>query len=419
MLDVLIKVYNILDNVLIKGAYSTLELSKDKDEETHRTITRIVYGVLDNNIKYDYYISQLVSSRPKNKIRIILKIGMYCIYHMNSMPAYAVVDNCVEMTRKIGKKETTGFINAVLKKAIDYKYSYPKDKKAYLSVFYSKPQFLVDYYIDRYGIVKAEEILSSKPYELEHIRYNSLKIDEKTFIKRLKENNIDYIKSKAGGFFVRNDKAIIEMFNQGIITYQSMTSMLVVQAMELRDNSKILDTCSAPGGKAVYMAELSPSSEVIACDIHPHRIELINKYTKRMGVNNVKALINDALTVNNDYIDLFDYVLCDVPCSGLGLINKKPDIMLNNSLSDIVKLSDMQYNILSVSSQYVKSGGVLVYSTCTTIIDENEAVVNKFLQSNKAYRLDGIRGQDGQAMVNYLPDNSGQDGYFIARMVRL
>lgn len=417
MLEVLSKSYSILDNIFNKGAYSTIELSKDIDENNRKIITKIVYGVLDNNIKLEYFIKQLASTKPKNKILLILKIALYSILEMNSMPSYAITDNAVELTRKIGKKETTGFVNAVLKRAANYTFTYPKERNEYLSIYFSKPLILVNYYIGRYGVEKAEEILSVKPYELEHIRFNSRKINREKFIDLLIKNNIEFIESEAGGFFVRNEKAIYDMFNDGILTFQSLTSMLVVKAMNVINSTvKVLDMCAAPGGKAVLIAEKSPLAEVTAADIHPHRIELIDSYKKRMGVNNVESVLSNALILNNDYIDKFDYVLCDVPCSGYGIIGKKPDIMLNRTELDIEKLTEIQYNILKNASLYVKKGGVIVYSTCTTLYAENEGVVKRLL-ANPMFAGDSIN--NGEAMQNYLPNDKGQDGFFIARIKRL
>ncbi len=390
MLDRLYAAYTILDKIYNDQAYSSIKLSQYSDEENKKIVTRIVYGVLDSNIMLEYFISQLVARKPKNKIYLILKIGIYCLKYMNSMPDYAIIDNSVELVKKISRKELAGFVNAVLKKSIDYPFNYPEKKNEYLSVFYSKPLFLVDYYIDRYGIEKAEEIIAVKPFELEHIRYNSRKITADEFIRLLKEKDIEYTESEAGGFFVRNSEQIYEMFDQGLITFQSMTSMLAVMAMNISNRAKILDLCAAPGGKSVLMAERNSDSQVISCDIHPHRVDLIRKYMARMQVNNIVPMLLDATVYNPDFADKFDYVLCDVPCSGLGLINKKPDIMLKQIEKDIDNLSVIQYNILENASKYVRKGGVMVYSTCTTIYNENEGVIYKFLANKKNLRLDPI-----------------------------
>jgi len=411
MLTVLMSAFSVLDGVFLKGAYSSLELSKDI-EDNRKAVTKIVYGVLDNNVKYDFFISQLAPKKPKSKIIIILKIGLYCLYNMDSYPDYAVIDNTVEMTKKLGKKETAGFVNALLKKAVNYNYKYPEKKNEYLSIKYSKPLFLVNYYLNRYGADETERILSVTPYEFEHIRYNSLKISREDFIQFLKQKGIDYTESKAGGFFVRLNDEILKMYNDGLITFQSMTSMLTVKAFGEIGDECVLDLCAAPGGKSVYIAEINREALVTSCDLHPHRVELIRKYAKRMGINNINTVCTDAEVYNPDYQEKYKYVLCDAPCSGFGLINKKPDIMLNSDESSIENLVNIQYNILVNAGKYCKRGGVIIYSTCTTIYSENEGVVKKFLDNNEGYILDND-------FINYLPDNSGQDGFFIAKIRKL
>lgn len=414
MLNVLVDSYNILNNIINSGAYASIELNKKKNIN-HKLLTKIVYGVLDENTKLNYFLSQLITKKPKKKIKIILKIGLYCILNLDSLPDYAIVDNTVKLTKIIGKRELSGFVNAVLKNAINYNFSYPQDRRKYLSVYYSKPIELVDYYINRYGIDRTEEIISVKPYELEHIRHNSSKINRKDFVNLLKDKAIKYIESKAKGFFVKNNEDIIKLFNEGILTFQSMTSMYTVQSLATEGKCKVLDLCAAPGGKSIYISELNPQADIISSDIHEHRLKLVDKYIKRMGITNISTKLNDACILKKEYINSFDYVLCDVPCSGLGLINKKPDIMLSKSMEDIVKLSQIQYNILMNAINYTKSNGVIVYSTCSVIKQENEDVINKVLENNNSIMLDSIK-LFNKSMMNFLPDNFGQDGFFIARL---
>ncbi|MGI6701511.1 MAG: 16S rRNA (cytosine(967)-C(5))-methyltransferase RsmB [Christensenellales bacterium] len=415
MLDILIQSYRILFNIVLHGAYSSIELNKAAN---NKSVTKIVYGVLDNFVKYAYFISQLVNKPPKNKAKLILMIGIYCLKNMDSLPDYAVIDNAVELAKSVGLKENSGFINAVLKRAAHYEFTYPEDKNKYLSVYYSKPEFLVNYYIRRYGVERAEQILSVKPYEAEHIRYNALKISRKEFERKLIDSGTEFIKSKAEGYFIRVNDYAQRLYNEGIMTYQSLTSMLTVQALNICGTAKVSDLCAAPGGKSVYIAELYPGAKVIANDIHPHRAELIKSYIRRMDAENITVICSDATEYNPIFTDS-DYVLVDAPCSGLGLVNKKPDIMLNINQDTIDKLSSLQYNILCKAGGYTKRGGVLMYSTCTTIEQENEGVVMKFLSEHKDFTLDSKFAPGAGGYMNFLPDGKGGDGYFIARMIRL
>ncbi len=410
--------YKILAEVYSNGSYASIELNKYSDEEKYKTITKIVYGVLDNSIRYDFYISQLANNKPKPRIIIIIKIALYCIENMDSMPKYAVVDNAVKLTKKIGKVGVSGFVNALIKNSIDYEYILPTEFIAKLSVIYSKPEFLVKYYCDRYGTERAEEILAIKPYELEHIRYNSRRYSMYEFEEKLKNKEISFIKSKAGGYFVKNNSEIYDMYKIGDITYQSLTSMYAVQALKV-NRGEVLDMCSAPGGKAVMIAENAPTARVIACDIHTHRVEFIENYATRMQIDNIITKVADMTEYNSEFSNRFDYVLCDVPCSGFGLVNKKPDILINKSQLDIEKLSKIQYNIIKQAIKYLKVGGVVLYSTCTTIKAENEDVIDKIISENSDMELCEIEMFEGQKTINFLPDGSGQDGFFIAKLIRV
>jgi 16S rRNA (cytosine967-C5)-methyltransferase len=188
--------------------------------------------------------------------------------------------------------------------------------------------------------------------------------------------------------------------------------MLAVQAMGIREGDNVLDACAAPGGKSVYISELT-SATVLASDIHPHRVELIKKYALRMGADNVKAEVRDAAIFDPTLQETFDYILADVPCSGLGVIGKKPDILINYDKRDIANLSITQYNILCNVSRYVKRGGIILYSTCTTLYEENEGVIERFYRENNGYEPAGE-----EKYINFLPDSKGRDGFFIARIRR-
>ena len=200
-----------------------------------------------------------------------------------------------------------------------------------------------------------------------------------------------------------------DLNSAGKVTIQSKTSMLTCEELHPDNGDQILDLCAAPGGKSVYMAELA-SCAVTACDIHPHRVELIESYKRRLGVENVKTLVHDATKENKAFIDKFDKVLCDVPCSGIGVANKKPDIYLNMTNESIKDLPNIQYKILNTAKLYVKKGGVLVYSTCTTLPQENKDIIDKFLKENNDFEI--------VSQKQYLQDNEGIDGFYVAKMVR-
>lgn len=399
---------DILSKIYKEDAFGSIELNKRIGGASNQAVvTRLVYGVLQKDTELDYYISKLTSKRPGRSEAVLLKAGLYCLKYMDSFPDYAVVDETVEMCEKIGKRQLKGFVNGVLKSFIanGKTVELPKDRIGLLSVETSVPSWLVKAYVKQYGYDKTKEFLSVGEFTKEHIRNNSRVWTLNQLKSSLDEHNIQYIESEAGGLFVDNTGYIKELNAQGKVTYQSMTSMLAVQALELKDGEKMLDACAAPGGKSVYARELA-DVDITACDIHEHRLDLIRAYAARMKTDGIKAVLCDAAEYNVGFDSEFDKILCDVPCSGLGVANKKPDIYLRASMQKVEELSKIQYAILSNVSRYLKSGGRLVYSTCTTLREENYNIVGRFVKENPAWHI--VRHKI------YLPDGKGCDGFFIA-----
>lgn len=404
--------YDILAKIYKEDAFSSIELNKRISGASNQAIvTRLVYGVLQKDTELEYYLSEFTQKRPNKSVAVLLKEAMYCLLYMDSFPDYAVVDESVDLCEKIGKRQLKGFVNGVLKSFISAgkRAELPKDKDERLSVTASVPLWLVRAYIRQYGFDKTQEFLSVDEFTKEHIRNNSRFWTLAQLQSALDEHGIAYIESSAGGLFVDNCAYVKELSAQGKITYQSMTSMLAVQSLEVKNGEKMLDLCAAPGGKSVYASELA-DIEITACDIHEHRLELIKAYVSRMKAKGIKTVLNDATEYNDGFYSAFDKVLCDVPCSGLGVAGKKPDIYLRSSMQKVMELSEVQYKILSNAARYVKSGGRLVYSTCTTLREENYNVVGKFVKENPEWQV--LRHE------NYLPDGKGCDGFFIAVLER-
>ncbi len=405
----LILAFEVLLAVYKDGAYSSIELNKRVDGASNRAIvTRIVYGVLQNDVKLEYYLSKITSKRPSKTISVLLKLGLYCLTYINSIPKYALVDSIVDICEKYGKRQLKGFVNATLKNFDAAKIPLPENKAERLSVCASAPLWLVKKYIKQYGYEECETFLSVPTFTKEHIRPNSRKISLIELKNKLDENKVNYLESEAGGVFVDNCAFVKKMCEAGKVTIQSVTSMYAVEAMEIKEGDLILDLCSAPGGKSVLMSELTKQT-VTACDIHEHRLDLIRAYARRMGVDNIQVSLNDACKLNKDFIGKFDKTLCDAPCSGFGVVSKKPDIYLNSSEEKIESLSQIQYEILSNASKYTKNR--LVYSTCTLLREENYNIVGKFVKNNPDWKVVSHK--------QYLPDGKGTDGFFIAVLEKI
>lgn len=417
--------YKILSKVYQDGTYSNMAFLGERVSDMS---TRLVYGTLEENVKIDYILSQLIEKKPQKSVLTLLKIGTYALLNLSDVPKFAIVSECVEVAKSNGKGGASGFINAVLKKVADGKYSLPKESdENYLSVTYSKPQWFCDKLEKQYGKEVARIILSAKSTTLEHIRINSRMATESDVEFLLKKNKTDFKKSDVGGYIVKANDTVRHMFDKGLVTFQSPSSILAVKALGVTDGAQILDICSAPGGKAVYMSELCPHGEVVACDLYPHRVALIQKYKNRMHTPNVKAVQADACVLNEEWKDAFDFVLCDAPCSCLGTFKKHPDVFLNKDESCINELATTQRQILENAAKYLKVGGAMVYSTCTLFEEENENVVHDFLEKNVDFvlehisgleKIDGGKYLDNKGMIQILPHDE-YDGFFIAKIRRV
>lgn len=401
----------ILEKVFLEGTYS--DRAFDGEDPTALT-SRLVFGVLERNVEIEYLLSQLVEKTPKKFVYILLKTGVYALLYLDNLPAFAIVSECVEVAKAAGKGGAAGFVNAVLKRVARHEYRMPAESDAeYLSVRFSVPQWFVDRLIAEYGTDKTLETLSDKGTELVHIRVNR-RLSSLGEVKRtLDAKAQEYSESAAGGLLTRVTPLIKSLFARGIVTYQSPSSALAVDALAPDAKAEILDLCSAPGGKAVYASELAPQGHVTACDIHPHRVKLIEKYAARMHADNVKAVATDATVFRKDFEEKFDCVMADVPCSCFGTYKKHPDVFLQRGEEVISSIAATQKKIIDNAVRCLKKGGVLLYSTCTLFSEENGENAEYIMQKGLTpERLPIAFDNDGTLQI--LPHGEW-DGFFIAR----
>jgi len=384
------------------GQYSTFLFNRD---EIADMTTKIVYGVLEDNIKLEKIISSLTTKKPKNSIAIFLKIGIYCLLNLDNVPKYAIVSECVEAAKMNGKATSAGFINAILKKVALNEF---KEEDS-LSYKYSKPDWFINRLIKQYGEEKTIEVLSEKDDFRVHIRPNLKKTTLDDIKKNFDKLEIPYEVTDVNGISVKYEDNVKKLFNKGLITIQTPSSMKAVQVLNPKDGGLILDLCSAPGGKAVYMSEICPNSKITACDLYEHRLNLINSYVKRMGSTHISVKQEDGTKFNYSFMNKYDYVLVDAPCSCSGTYRKNPDIFIMKDLSNVDEIVKTQKAILSNAINYVKKGGTIVYSTCSIFDDENQKVVRDFLEQGKA-KL--------EEELSILP-HGVYDGFYIAKMIKL
>ncbi|MBE7089809.1 MAG: methyltransferase domain-containing protein [Clostridiales bacterium] len=405
--------YQILNKVYGEGAFIKQAISSSFIEEKNRALTiKTCYGVLDKDIELSYYLKYLAPKTPKLAIRTILKVAFYALKYLNKKP-YAVTENAVELTKKLGKAGAGGFVNATLRKFIKTEFILPSDVAENLSIKYSYPLFAVNELLEFYGKEKTEKIISAT--------------NEKTCLSFYEESGEEYLKNKGVNYektpfdnvfyaqnFIRN-----EDYDRGIYTYQALGSVAICEGVSGGEN--LLDCCSAPGGKAIRLSH--KFKQVTAWDIHPHRVELINDYAKRMKRDNITASVQDAKEYNSEYKEKFDAVLCDAPCSGLGVVNDNPDIKLNREISNVIELTKEQLAILKNVASYVKVGGYLYYSTCSVLPRENIETVKKFISLDNRFEVvetDSLLPHEKQQKtLQFLPDISGGLGFYFAKLKRI
>lgn len=410
-----LKSFETLRQVFQQRAFSTLALNKTLQSCTSQNralITKIVYGVLDEDIKLKYILSKYVRKMPKGDVLIVFEIGLYCLLNL-SLPVYTVVNDCAELAKITEDRRQVGFVNATLKKmclSVKQFDDYPEDAVTRLSVKYSYPEWALRKLIKDYGTDVAEKIVSFVP-------------DGKTSVRiaddKAKENFSVLIPTVFPDAFLTDGKLPV---SDGTFTPQSLSSMAVARAVSSASPAEVLDCCSAPGGKAVYVKQLCPNAHVVACDVHAHRVDLIRQYASRMGVQ-LDTFCADMTQYNAKWEKGFDAVLCDVPCSGFGVLDSRPDIKLFRENIDISNLMKLQYAILENCCNYVKVGGRLIYSTCTVFDNENGQNIRKFLKQHCEFSLGTIDipqlpQTQGKSTYQFLPYKDGMQGFFLAVLVR-
>ena len=334
---------------------------------------------------------------------------------MDSVPAYAATSEIVSFAKKIGKGANAGFINAVLKSAVDYVLPVPGDPVEALAFKVSVPTWIVQKLVGRFGIKETEAILSYREAR-PNIRINERLITECEALNRLTKSGAAPERSPLGGFRITLNDTVKKMFAKGLITYQSPSSVYVAGLCADVRPRRVLDLCSAPGGKAIAIAEKT-GAEVLACDVHPHRTELIKKYAERMKTQGISTKVMDGTVLNEDLVGAFDLVLVDAPCSGIGVIAGKPEMALSRRPVDVDTLVGVQKKLISTAANYVKKGGYLTYSTCTLFFEENEGVAEWFLKAHPDFVVDMPGGEKMGRTI--LPHVEKADGFFAVRMKRV
>lgn len=421
-------------NKMDNGAYSNLALDSvlkttDFAERDKKFISRLFYGILERKITLEYILS-IYSSKPIDKLDTvvvnILKIGLYQLKYMDSVPDNAAVNESVNLVKQVKKVNATGFVNAVLRSFIrdNKNIKYPVDKMKRLSIEYSCNYELAEKICNDYSYELAENLLKSSvnPHKT-FLRVNTLKINSTDLADQLLKLGINAEISEFAEDCITVDRISgienFDLFTKGYFHVQDLSSQLCCKVLNPKCGDVVIDLCAAPGGKTFTICEMmNNEGRVIAADLHEKRVNLIKKGAERLGISIIDAIQNDAKKIN-DELPLADKILCDVPCSGFGVIRSKPELKYVD-LNEIKRLPEIQYEILCTASKYLKKGGELVYSTCTINKDENDNIIDRFLSEHKNFEPVNFGKNFPSIAQGYkatiFPQNFDCEGFFISKI---
>ena len=405
-----------------KKAYSNIALNHQiiVGKPTSEAFVReLVYGVLENKIWLDYILEHLIPSgveSVKTSDLTILRMGIYQLGYMDSVPEYAAVNESVVLAKRFARGRS-GFINGVLRSYIRERYNIKlpdrfEDEVKYLSIKYSYDPWIISLWMEQYDSRFVEELLEAgnqKPPMV--IRMNWLKVVKRDLIARLEKQGFEVSEGKLcdDSLYIKGSGLINnQLYRNGMYSVQDEAALLVANMLDPKQGDLIMDLCAAPGGKTMAIAErMNNRGKIIASDIYKRKLNIVEQEAKRLGITIVETRPWDATRVDSNMVQKVDRVLVDVPCSGLGVIRRKPEIKYKKPFN-LDGLPRIQLEILSAGAQYVKVGGVIVYSTCTINAHENQEVVEAFLKKNPMFKK--------EEAVQLLPNVNGTDGFYICKL---
>lgn len=398
------------------------------DKRDGALAARLCLGVLQNSTLCDFYIDSFCNTKLEPKVRDILRMGTYQLLFLDKMPARAAVNESVALCKKAGFSRASGLVNAVLRKIASGELpEIPgKGSAEYLSVRYSHPLWLAQRLIDRFGYDFTENFFAANnaPPALD-IQVNTLKISLSDYERALIRTDSDYrCFDSPQGCLELSGGNVTELpgFEEGLFYVQDRAARMAVEIASPAPGMKVLDACAAPGGKSFAAAiSMNNTGSILACDIHEKKLSLIQSGAQRLGIDIIETAVGDASAYDEVKDACFDLVIADVPCSGMGVIRKKPEIRCKTE-EEISPLPELQSRILENLAKYVRAGGTILYSTCTILQEENEGVVQRFIDMNDKFELipfevGGVKADSG--MYTFWPHVDGTDGFFAAKMKRI
>lgn len=435
----------ILHQVEKNKAYANLQTAKALDggaysSQDMRLITEISYGTQRMRAAIDYLLGRLLT-KPLDSlplwILIILRMSVYQLLYMDKLPPSAVVNEAVKLAKKYGHAGTASLVNGVLRnylrRTADGTLSLPAKEagEEYLATTLSHPSWLIGYLQKIWSFADIEAFcLFNNARPGVHIRTNTLKTVREELINKLQAEGLEpslgcyapeaITLEKFGGI------ARLDSFKQGLFQVQDEASMIAAHVLGAQKGAKVLDLCAAPGGKTTHIAQLmEDTGEIHAFDVHEHKIELIKENCRRLGIHSVRAALCDARHLPDSYQGWADYILLDAPCSGLGVLGRRPDARWRKSIGDVAEMKALSGEILGAAASYLKPGGIICFSTCTITPEENESAIKEFLQNRPDFssipfpRLPWLSQEEEamkRGMLQLLPQKHGLEGFFMARL---
>lgn len=439
---------DILVRVEQEGAYSNLLLNSSLQKsalsrEDTGLATELVYGTISRMITLDYVLGDFVSkgiAKLQPWVRNLLRLSLYQIMYLDRVPSHAAVNEAVNIAKKRGHQGISGMVNGVLRSVLRAG-DLPVLKKNIstaerISILHSHPLWMVERWIAEYGMETAEAMCAAnnEPPAVS-VRVNTTMISRDSLLAQMQESGLNAAASKVSpyGIVVKGggNLALSSWYKDGYLSVQDESSMLVAEAVAPDPGMRVLDCCAAPGGKSAHMGELmKDEGDIYANDLHAHKAKLISDQAARLGLDCITTGSGDALELAAALQpESFDRILLDAPCSGLGVIRRKPDLKWRKQPEDVASVAGLQGELLQSVSGLLKPGGVLVYSTCTTEQAENSHIVAGFLERNPNFasvsfdspvweRLGDTALAAGEG-IQLLPQHFGSDGFYIARLRRL
>ncbi|WP_163150819.1 16S rRNA (cytosine(967)-C(5))-methyltransferase RsmB [Anoxybacillus sp. MB8] len=430
---------DVLIDIEKKRAYSNLSLhhvieTNELSAQDVALLTELVYGTIQRRDTLDYYLQPFIKGKIELWVRLLLRLSLYQMVFLDRIPDRAVLFEAVEIAKRRGHRGIASLVNGVLR-SIQREglrsFDEIKDDFERLAVATSHPLWLVRRWVEQFGWDETKRMCEANNLPPEQTaRVNAMRVTVDEAIARLKEEGIEAVSSSVvpiGIKMVKGNAAKTSVFQEGLVTIQDESSMLVAYALSPTETDVVLDCCAAPGGKTTHMAErMNNKGRVVALDIHDHKVKLIEQQAKRLGLSNIEAKQLDSRQAHTQFApETFDRILVDAPCSGLGVIRRKPEIKYAKNENDMAQLAAIQRNILRAVAPLLKRGGTLVYSTCTVDREENEQVIAAFLDEHPQYELDetlasrlpsSVAPYVRHGMLQLLPHHVYSDGFFIATL---